>query len=48
MVLQVTLQQQSSDALVINIAGRQRMLSQRLSKAALRLKPGQAINLPSS
>lgn len=37
-VIQLTLQQQSSDALVINIAGRQRMLSQRLSKAALALE----------
>ena len=37
-VIQATLQQQSSDALVINIAGRQRMLSQRLSKAALTLE----------
>lgn len=37
-VIQITLQQQSSDALVINIAGRQRMLSQRLSKAALALE----------
>ena len=37
-VIQATLQQQSSDALVINIAGRQRMLSQRLSKAALALE----------
>jgi nitrate/nitrite-specific signal transduction histidine kinase len=36
-VIQTALQQQSSDALVINIAGRQRMLSQRLSKAALAL-----------
>ena len=36
-VIQSALQQQSSDALVINIAGRQRMLSQRLSKAALEL-----------
>ena len=36
-MIQSTLQQQSSDALVINIAGRQRMLSQRLSKAALAL-----------
>jgi Type IV pili methyl-accepting chemotaxis transducer N-term len=36
-VIQFTLQQQSSDALVINVAGRQRMLSQRLSKAALTL-----------
>jgi nitrate/nitrite-specific signal transduction histidine kinase len=37
-VIQATLQQQSSDALVINIAGRQRMLSQRMSKAALALE----------
>ncbi len=37
-VIQATLQQQSSDALVINIAGRQRMLSQRLSKDALALE----------
>jgi nitrate/nitrite-specific signal transduction histidine kinase len=37
-VIQSALQQQSSDALVINIAGRQRMLSQRLSKAALALE----------
>ena len=29
------LQQQSDDATIVNIAGRQRMLSQRLSKAAL-------------
>src|SRR5258708_6316454 len=36
-VIQTALQQQSSDALVINVAGRQRMLSQRLSKAALAL-----------
>lgn len=36
-VIQSALQQQSSDALVINVAGRQRMLSQRLSKAALTL-----------
>lgn len=36
-VIQSALQQQSSDALVINIAGRQRMLSQRLTKAALAL-----------
>ena len=36
--IQVALQQQSSDALIINIAGRQRMLSQRLSKAALALE----------
>jgi hypothetical protein len=37
-VIQSALQQQSSDALVINIAGRQRMLSQRLSKDALALE----------
>src|SRR6266516_4126703 len=37
-VIQSALQQQSSDALVINSAGRQRMLSQRLSKAALALE----------
>ncbi len=34
-VIQTSLQQQSSDANVINIAGRQRMLSQKISKAAL-------------
>jgi hypothetical protein len=34
-VIQVAIQQQGSDALVINIAGRQRMLSQKISKAAL-------------
>jgi hypothetical protein len=46
-VIQSTLQQQSSDALVINIAGRQRMLSQRLSKAALALEvfPGASARL---
>jgi nitrate/nitrite-specific signal transduction histidine kinase len=37
-VIQSALQHQSSDALVINIAGRQRMLSQRLSKSALALE----------
>lgn len=37
-VIQSALLRQSSDALVINIAGRQRMLSQRLSKAALALE----------
>jgi nitrate/nitrite-specific signal transduction histidine kinase len=37
-VIQAALQQQSSDALVINVAGRQRMLSQRLSKDALALE----------
>ena len=36
-MIQAALQQQSGDALVINIAGRQRMLSQRLTKAALAL-----------
>ncbi len=34
-LIQTSLQRQSDDANVINIAGRQRMLSQRLSKAAL-------------
>lgn len=34
-VIQTAIQQQGSDALVINIAGRQRMLSQKISKAAL-------------
>ncbi|MBV8694282.1 MAG: type IV pili methyl-accepting chemotaxis transducer N-terminal domain-containing protein [Ktedonobacteraceae bacterium] len=37
-VIQLALQQQSSDALVINVAGRQRMLSQKLSKDALALE----------
>lgn len=37
-VIQSALQQQSRDALVINIAGRQRMLSQRITKAALALE----------
>src|SRR2546428_8369668 len=37
-VIQSALQQQARDARVINIAGRQRMLSQRLSKAALALE----------
>ena len=36
-LIQTSLQRQSSDANVINIAGRQRMLSQKLSKAALAL-----------
>ena len=35
LIIQLALKQQSSDSRVINIAGRQRMLSQRLSKAAL-------------
>ena len=34
-IVQFAIQQQSSDALVINIAGRQRMLSQKITKAAL-------------
>ena len=34
-LVQFSIQQQSSDANVINIAGRQRMLSQRISKASL-------------
>ena len=34
-VVQVSLRQQESDARIINLAGRQRMLSQRLAKAAL-------------
>lgn len=34
-LVQFSLAQQSSDSRIINIAGRQRMLSQRLSKAAL-------------
>jgi hypothetical protein len=37
-IIQFSLAQQGSDAGVINIAGRQRMLSQRLSKAALVLE----------
>lgn len=37
-IIQFSLAQQSSDAGVVNIAGRQRMLSQRLSKAALVLE----------
>src|SRR5262249_21736940 len=37
-LVQHALNQQSGDARVINIAGRQRMLSQRLSKAALALQ----------
>src|SRR2546425_10847330 len=36
--IQFAIQQQSSDALVINVAGRQRMLSQKISKAALILE----------
>jgi len=38
LIVQRSLHRQSSDARVINIAGRQRMLSQRLSKAALSLQ----------
>jgi len=37
-LIQLTLVQQSSDARVINIAGRQRMLSQRLTKAVLAIE----------
>jgi len=37
-IIQVTIQQQSSDAFVINIAGRQRMLSQKISKDVLILE----------
>ncbi len=39
-LIQTSLQRQSSDANVINIAGRQRMLSQKLSKAALAISIG--------
>lgn len=37
-IIQVSIQQQTSDAFVINIAGRQRMLSQKISKDALILE----------
>jgi hypothetical protein len=37
-IIQVSIQQQTSDALVINIAGRQRMLSQKIPKDALILE----------
>jgi nitrate/nitrite-specific signal transduction histidine kinase len=37
-IIQMSIQQQSSDALVINIAGRQRMLSQKIPKDALILE----------
>ncbi len=37
-IIQVAIQQQTSDAFVINIAGRQRMLSQKISKDALILQ----------
>ncbi|MGK7927132.1 MAG: ATP-binding protein, partial [Spirulina sp.] len=38
LIIQNSLEQQSSDSRIINIAGRQRMLSQRLSKTALALQ----------
>jgi signal transduction histidine kinase/DNA-binding response OmpR family regulator len=41
-VVHLYLQQQASDANVVNIAGRQRMLSQRLSKAALMIQTAPA------
>jgi nitrate/nitrite-specific signal transduction histidine kinase len=37
-IIQMSIQQQTSDAFVINIAGRQRMLSQKISKDALILE----------
>jgi nitrate/nitrite-specific signal transduction histidine kinase len=37
-IIQVSIQQQTSDALVVNIAGRQRMLSQKISKDVLILE----------
>ncbi len=37
-IIQVSIQQQTSDAFVINIAGRQRMLSQKIPKDALILE----------
>jgi len=37
-IIQVSIQQQTSDALVVNIAGRQRMLSQKIPKDALILQ----------
>ena len=43
-VVQVSLDRQMSDSNVINIAGRQRMLSQRIAKAALAL--GETANVP--
>lgn len=45
-VVQVALSQQSSDAAVVNLAGRQRMLSQRLSKAALAWRQADAGDRP--
>jgi Type IV pili methyl-accepting chemotaxis transducer N-term len=37
-IIQISIQQQTSDALVVNIAGRQRMLSQKIPKDALILQ----------
>lgn len=44
-LIQVSLAQQSNDARVINIAGRQRMLSQRLSKEVLTISLGSEATL---
>src|SRR5688572_26300944 len=41
-LIQNHLEGQLSDSHVINVAGRQRMLSQRITKCALLLKPGQS------
>src|SRR5690242_16634385 len=37
-IIQMSIQQQTNDAFIINIAGRQRMLSQKISKDALILE----------